>query len=91
MTDITPTKRVQDRLRRSLDVLRRTIEQAQAELAFEFCDRGEHRRMRAMQGGGRGLEAAGADHGVEALQVVQGESAHAAGLSGLITKTVRSL
>ena len=30
MTDITPTKRVQDRLRRSLDVLRRTMEDRRA-------------------------------------------------------------
>ena len=45
MTDITPTKRVQDRLRRSLDVLRRTMEDRR-ELVLRLEDAQEEERRR---------------------------------------------
>jgi hypothetical protein len=58
------------------DAVAAAVQQGQTELAFQLADRREHGRMRAMQAGCRGLEAAGLDHGVEALKVVQGESVH---------------
>ena len=46
MTDITPTKRVEDRLRRSLDVLRRTMEdRRQLLLRLEDAQEEERRRI----------------------------------------------
>jgi hypothetical protein len=45
-------------------------------LSLQLGDGGEDRRMRAMQHGRRGLKAAGSHHGVETLQVVQGEFGH---------------
>jgi hypothetical protein len=50
------------------------IEQGQAELCFEVLHRGENRRLRAPQLGGRGLEPAFRHDGVETLQLVKGEA-----------------
>jgi hypothetical protein len=62
--------------RGELHAVAAAIEQRQAGLPLQLAHGREHRRMRAMQRGRRGLEAARPDHRVEALQVVQGEFAH---------------
>ncbi len=52
------------------------VEQRQAELRLQVADRGEHGRVGAPQPCRGGLEPAFADHGVEALQLLQSEAAH---------------
>jgi hypothetical protein len=59
-----------------LDPVAATVQQLQAHLPFEFAHRGKDGRMRTIQHLGGGLEAAGADHGIEAAQVVQSERGH---------------
>ncbi len=52
------------------------VEEAEAQLRLEVLHRGEHRGMRAAELRRGGLEAAFGDHGVEALELVEGEAVH---------------
>lgn len=58
------------------DPVAASFQQHQAELALQPGNGGEHRRMGAVQALCGGLEAAGVDHCVEALEVVEGEIVH---------------
>ncbi|KAG1319709.1 hypothetical protein G6F63_014601 [Rhizopus arrhizus] len=63
--------------RRQPHAIAAAIQQGQIQLAFQLGHGCKHRGVRTMQRDGSGLEAARTRHGVEALQVVQGEVAHA--------------
>ena len=56
-----------------------TIEQAQAEFAFEVSNGGEYCRMRSMQFGGGSLEATLRNYRVKASQLVECEAIHIVG------------